>query len=145
MDLPILDISNKWDHTIFVLLCLDVWLISLTLIFSGFRSSLGLWSQFHRNYFFPDIFIYFFLLFLGPHPWHMEVPRLGVQSELQLPAYTTATATRGPSCIFDLHHSFRQHQIRNPRSEARDRTASSWILVGLVNHWAMKGTPSWYL
>ena len=24
--------------------------------------------------------------------WHMEVPRLGVQSELQLPAYTTATA-----------------------------------------------------
>ena len=26
------------------------------------------------------------------HPWHMEVPRLGVKSELQLPAYTTATA-----------------------------------------------------
>ena len=24
----------------------------------------------------------FFLLFLGPHSWHMEVPRLGVQSEL---------------------------------------------------------------
>ena len=23
--------------------------------------------------------------------WHAEVPRLGVESELQLPAYTTAT------------------------------------------------------
>ena len=23
-----------------------------------------------------------FLSFLGPHPWHMEVPRLGVESEL---------------------------------------------------------------
>ena len=26
-------------------------------------------------------------------PAHMEVPRLGVELELQLPAYTTATAT----------------------------------------------------
>ena len=31
-----------------------------------------------------------FLSFLG-HPWHMEVPSLGVESELHLPAYTTAT------------------------------------------------------
>ena len=29
------------------------------------------------------LFIYLFIYcFLGPHPWHMEVPRLGVQSEL---------------------------------------------------------------
>ena len=33
--------------------------------------------------------------FLGSHLQHMEVPRLGVESEL--PAYTTATATRDPS------------------------------------------------
>ena len=31
---------------------------------------------------------------LGPHLQYMEVPRLGVKAELQLPAYTTATATR---------------------------------------------------
>ena len=24
------------------------------------------------------IYIFFFLPFLGPHPWHMEVPRLGI-------------------------------------------------------------------
>ena len=31
-----------------------------------------------------QIFFFFFrrLVFLGPHLWHMEVPRLGVQSEL---------------------------------------------------------------
>ena len=29
---------------------------------------------------------YFFPIFLGPYPPHMEVPRLGVESELQLPA-----------------------------------------------------------
>ena len=27
-------------------------------------------------------FFFFFLVFLGPHPWHMEVPGLGVESEL---------------------------------------------------------------
>ena len=41
----------------------------------------------------------------GPHLQHMEVPKLGVKSELQLPAYTTVTATLDPSRICDLHHS----------------------------------------
>ena len=35
---------------------------------------------------------FFVCVFLGPNLRHMEVPRLGVKSELQLPAYTTATA-----------------------------------------------------
>ena len=30
--------------------------------------------------------------FLGLHLWHMEVPRLGAEMELQLLAYATATA-----------------------------------------------------
>ena len=34
---------------------------------------------------------FFFFFFAGPLPWHMEVLRLGVESELQLLAYTTAT------------------------------------------------------
>ena len=59
-------------------------------------------------------------LFLGPHLQHMEVPRLGVESELKLLAYVTATATRDPSCVCDLHHSSWQNQIFNPLSEARD-------------------------
>ena len=34
---------------------------------------------------------------LGPHPWHMEVPRLQAESELQLNrSCTTARATPGP-------------------------------------------------
>ena len=60
------------------------------------------------------IFIYFFLSiylsiylsvylpiyhFLGPLLRHMEVPRRGIKSELQVLAYTTATATPDPSCI----------------------------------------------
>ena len=43
-------------------------------------------------------FTFFLLLFLAT-PSHMEVPRLGVELELQLPAYTTA-----PSNAASLTH-----------------------------------------
>ena len=52
----------------------------------------------------------------------MEVPRLGVELELHLPAYTIAAATGDLSLVFHLHHSSGPHQILNPLSEARDRT-----------------------
>ena len=61
-------------------------------------------------------------IFLGPPLQYMEVPKLGVESKLQLPAYTMATATPEPSLIRDLHHSSRLLWILNPLSEARDRT-----------------------
>ena len=48
--------------------------------------------------------IFFFFLFMA-EPGAYEVPRLGIESELQLPAYTTATATQDPSHICDLYHS----------------------------------------
>ena len=35
------------------------------------------------------------ILFFRAHWQHTEVPRLGADSELQVPVYTTATATRG--------------------------------------------------
>ena len=46
----------------------------------------------------------FFFFFLGINPWHVEIPRLGVKSEVQLlPAYITATATvtQDPSLVCD--------------------------------------------
>ena len=52
----------------------------------------------------------------------MEVPRLGVESELQLSACTTATAMPDPSLYCELYHSPCQCRILNPLSEARDLT-----------------------
>jgi len=74
-------------------------------------------------------FFFFFLsfVFLGPHLGHIEVPRLGVQWELQLPAYSTATAMQDLSCICDLHHSSQQRRILNPWSEARDQTRNLMV------------------
>ena len=68
------------------------------------------------------IIIIIIICFLGLHPWQMEVPRLGVESELQLPAYSTATAGPDLSHICDLHHSSWQPWILSSLSEARNRT-----------------------
>ena len=59
----------------------------------------------------------FFFPFLGPHLGHMEVSRLGAESELQVPAYNTASATQGLSHVCDLHRSSRQCQILKPLSD----------------------------
>ena len=48
----------------------------------------------------------FYIYFLEPHPRHMEVPRLGMELELQLQAYTTAALDLSHVCI--LHHSLWQ-------------------------------------
>ena len=85
------------------------------------------------------LFCYF--CFLGPHLWHMEVPRLGVQSEIQPPVYTTATAMQDSSRICDLHHSSQQHWILNPLREARDRTHNLMAPSQIRLLCATTGTP----
>ena len=72
----------------------------------------------------------------------MAVPGLGVQSELQLSVYTTATATWGPSGVCDLYHSSRQCQILNPLREARDRTCVLMDTSQIRFCWATMGTPT---
>ena len=67
-------------------------------------------------------FLFSFLVFLGLHPRHMEVPRPGVESELWLLVYATVTATSDLSHISDLHHSSQQHWFLNPLSEAENGT-----------------------
>ena len=52
----------------------------------------------------------------------MEVIRLGVESKLQLLAYTIATAMPDPSRICNLYYSSGQCRILNLLSEARDQT-----------------------
>ena len=47
----------------------------------------------------------FLFSFLRLHLQHMGVPRVGVESELQLWAHATATATPDPSRIYNLHCS----------------------------------------
>ena len=77
--------------------------------------------------------INFCCLFLGPQVGHLEFPRLGVQLELQLPAYTTATVMPELNHICDLYHSSRQRWIFNPQSRAWIQPESSWIPVRFLS------------
>ena len=71
----------------------------------------------------------------------MEVPRLGVLSELQLLAYAKATAMHDPSHVFDIYHSLWQHQVLNPMREARDQTQNLMVPNQICFHCTMMGTP----
>ena len=83
-----------------------------------------------------------FICFLGPHLWYMEIPRLGVELKLELPAYATATATWYLSCVCYLNHSLWKCQIppthwARPGVEHASFMDSSWIcFLG-----ATMGTP----
>ena len=94
----------------------------------GVRSKRWLWNIFSA-----------FFFFLGPHLQNMEIPKLGVESELQLLAH--ATAKWDLSCVCDLHHSSGQCQIPNPLSKARDQTHILMILVGFISLIITMGTP----
>ena len=65
--------------------------LSQTSVYPQFPASC-LWNKAGAQWFF----------FLRLHLWHMEVPRLGVESELQLQANATATATPDLSYSCDL-------------------------------------------
>ena len=49
----------------------------------------------------------------------MEIPRLGVEVELQLLAYATTMAMLDLSCIFDLHRSSWQCQVTDPTDRSQ--------------------------
>ena len=64
----------------------------------------------------------FFFFFLGLLLQHMQVPKLGIKSELQLLAYARATAMQDWSHICNLNHSSQQCCITGLLSETRDIT-----------------------
>ena len=107
------------------ILVFNMWIIFKVLIGCGF----GLSSRFARvsGETFYFIYLFFCLLsFLGPYPWHMEVPRLGGR---------IGTVAAG------LHHSSQQCGILNPLSEARDRTCNLMVPNRIHFHCATTGTP----
>ena len=86
--------------------------------------------------------------FLGPHPGHMEVSRLEVKLELQLPAYTTATATQDPSCVWDLHTACGNAGSLTHGVRPGIEPASSQIKVGFTTaepRRELQGSPSSFL
>ena len=63
----------------------------------------------------------------------MEVPRLEGALELKLPIHATATATPGPSSVFDLHHSSQQFWILTHWVRPGILMDTSWV-PNLLSH-----------
>ena len=72
-------------------------------------------------------------------------PRLGVKSQLQLPAYTTATVTQDPNHVST--YTTAQGDVGSLTHWARPgiEPASSWILVRFIKSGATMGTPGFYV
>ena len=123
------------------------WGLPRVSIYIIWPSACHLWRNVYSGLL-PYLFIYLFIVFsglLGPHPRHMEVPGLGVQSELLLPAYTTATATPDPSHVCDLHHSSWQCRILNTLSKASNQTYVFMDASQIRFCWATTGTPFFFI
>ena len=78
----------------------------------------------------PCLFkFYFIFVFWGLHLRHMQVPRLGVTLELQLPVCMTAIATPDPSLVCEAHGNAGSltHWARPGLVPS-----SSWMLVGFI-------------
>ena len=112
---------------------------SLTYCHSGNSSMLSFLIAILKNTSFLFFFLFLFV-FLGVHPQHMQVPMPGIKSELQLLAYTTATAMPDPIHICSLYLSSQQQWILNPLSEARDWTCVLMETSQVHYHWATTGT-----
>ena len=82
--------------------------------------------------------------FLGLEVRHIDVPRLGVRSELQLLTCATATAAQDLSDICNLHHSSPQRRILNPLMRTRGLTHIFMDTSHLHYRWATPGIPSLY-
>ena len=101
-----------------------------------------LFTYFNFNFFFC------FFVFLGLHLWHMEVPRLGVELELQLASYVAThlhiythpeqCGIQAKSVIYTTAHSNAGSLTHWMMSGIEP--ASSWILIRLVTCW-----PQWEL
>ena len=93
------------------------------------------------------VILFCWLFLLGPHPWHMEVPRLGVESKLQLLTYATAMPDLSFICV--LHHILQECQTLNPLNKAKDQTHILMDTSQVCNCWATMGIPdcqeSWVL
>ena len=83
------------------------------------------------------LFCFVLFYFLRPHSWHVEVPRLGVELELQLPAYTQPQPQqhqiqiRAVFATYTTAHSNARSLTRWVRPGIKP--SSSWILVRFVS------------
>ena len=109
----------------------------------------------HLSFYLLQFIHLFIYLFIYLHLQYMEVPKLGLKSEEQLLAYSTATSTWDPSHICDLHHSSWQpgspiHWMRSGIEPASPQTLVGFVSAApwtpkpqFLKQWKSREFPLW--
>ena len=122
---------DHWQHgsicSCCVHACKSLWILLCLLV----------WSCPACTCLFPPIYLFIYLFIAVAH----GSSQARGQMELQLPAYTTARATRDLGRVHDLHHSSWLCQIHNPLIKVRDWTHIFMDISRVCYSWATMGTP----
>ena len=86
--------------------------------------------SFSLSFFLSFPFFVVIVVFLGWHLQHMEIPKLGNESEVQLPAYTTQHQIRAMSATYTAAHG--NARSLTPQTRPGIKSMSLWMLVGFV-------------
>ena len=117
---------------------------SLLIVLAIICSTIGTWCNENRHcWFYSGLIFFFFLPFLGPQQWHVEVPKLGVQIRTTDadPCHSHSHGNAGSkSRLWPIHSSW-QHLILDPLSEARDQTCILMDTSLVSFHCTTTGTP----
>ena len=133
------------DISLSMLLHMNLLQLPIGVLFLIVVTIFYLFSSFYFNHLaleFSYLFSFSFFLFsfLGPHLWHVEVPRLGVGATAVGLQHSYSNTASKPHLWSTLHLVARQ--ILNPLGKARDWTHifmdTSWVCYC----WAMTETPN---
>ena len=92
-------------------------------------------SSFKKEIMLAPTLLFFFAFFLRLYPRYVEVPRLGVESELQLPCWPTPQPQQCWIWAASVTHTTAHGNSGSLTHWARSgvEPASSWILVGFIS------------
>ena len=87
---------------------------------------------------------FFSFFFLGQHLWHMKVPWLGVELELQMKSIPQSQQLGIQAISANYDAACGNAGSLTHRARPGVEPASSWTLIGFLTHWVTVATPMHY-
>ena len=100
-------------------------------------------DRFTSGYSWVSLSLFFFFSLFRATPAAYRSSQLGGESELQLPAYTKATATQDPCHTCKLCCSLWHYRSLNPLRESRDRTCILTDTMSVLSLLSHNGNSCW--
>ena len=96
---------------------------------------------FFLSFFYFFIFYFLFFVLLGPHLWHMEITRLGDESESEPCLHHSHSNARSEPHLWSTPQLVAMLDPLTHWASPGIKPTPSWILVGFLTCWDTTGTP----